>query len=285
VNVYQKLQAVQKVATYVQKDSDVKTGGGSYKAVSHDAVTAMVRPHFVEQGIIVVPRLMSSATIDTGRKTSSGNPILRFEGLYEVSFVNADDPKDAVVIPIAAHAEDQGDKAPGKALSYATKYGILKVLLLETGEDDESRYHFASEKLTADDIVLMHDNIQATNTIEDLRERIQDYLARAHEAGDASAHAKIKAWGVEKAATFGASAPNREPVKAKGNGKQPEAAKPEAVVHKPAPASMIRVILAKAKNMGVAEADLLKKHELESLEGISVDLGNLILKSMSAGAE
>ena len=40
---------------------------------------------------------------------------------------------------VEAHASDNGDKAPGKALSYATKSAILKTLSLETGENDESR--------------------------------------------------------------------------------------------------------------------------------------------------
>ncbi len=138
MNIYQKLQAVMKEVSYIKKDAEVK-GGGTYKAVTHDMVTAMVRPHFVTHGIIVVPRLVSGEVVDTGRKTSAGNPIIRYQGVYEVSFVNADDPQDVCMLPVAAHAEDQGDKAPGKALSYATKGGILKVLLLESGENDESR--------------------------------------------------------------------------------------------------------------------------------------------------
>lgn len=138
-NIYQRVQAVMKAVAYVQKDKLVSGAGGGYKAVTHDNVTATVRQHFVDHGIVVVPRLVASQTVDTGRKTSSGNPILRFEGTYEVSFVNVDEPTESIVVPVAAHADDHGDKAPGKALSYATKGAILKVLLLETGEDDESR--------------------------------------------------------------------------------------------------------------------------------------------------
>jgi hypothetical protein len=147
LNIYQKLNAVQKAVAYVKKDAEV-TGGQQYKAVSHDMVTAIVRPHFVEHGIIVVPRLISGATVDTGRKTKSGNPIIRFEGSYSVSFVNMDDATDVCDMPVAAHAEDQGDKAPGKALSYATKGAILKVLLLESGDADESRVGPAEVELT-----------------------------------------------------------------------------------------------------------------------------------------
>lgn len=140
MNIYQKLQAVMREVAYVKKDKEVKAGtGGTYNAVTHDMVTAMVRQHFVTQGIIVVPRLTRGEVVDTGRKTQGGNPIIRFEGFYDISFVNADDPSDVATVPVCAHAEDQGDKAPGKALSYATKGAILKVLMLETGDDDEGR--------------------------------------------------------------------------------------------------------------------------------------------------
>ena len=138
MNIFQKINAVMQEVTYIQKDAEV-SGGGKYKAVTHDMVTAMVRPHFVKLGIVVVPRLVAGATVDTGRKTSSGNPIIRYEATFDVSFVNMDDPADVIVVPVPAHAEDQGDKAPGKAVSYATKYAILKLLEIETGENDESR--------------------------------------------------------------------------------------------------------------------------------------------------
>jgi hypothetical protein len=60
-------------------------------------------------------------------------------GKAATAVVNIDDPTDRAVLPIEAHALDQGDKAPGKAMSYATKYAMLKLLSLETGEADEGR--------------------------------------------------------------------------------------------------------------------------------------------------
>jgi hypothetical protein len=45
----------------------------------------------------------------------------------------------AFSLVIEAHAIDQGDKAPGKALSYAKKYAVLKLLEIESGEGEEER--------------------------------------------------------------------------------------------------------------------------------------------------
>jgi len=149
-NIYQRVQAVMKAVSYVKKDKTVEGAGGGYRAVTHDQVTAIVRQHFVEHGIVVVPHLTESQTIATGRTTKAGTPIIRFEGTYSIDFVNVDEPTDKIVATTVAHAEDQGDKAPGKALSYAVKGAILKVLLLETGEDDESRVRPDEPELTED---------------------------------------------------------------------------------------------------------------------------------------
>ncbi len=135
MNIYQRVQQVMKQVAYVRKDKQVE----NYMAVTHDMVTALVRPHFVDAGIIVSPRVITGAMVDTGRKSSKGNAAMRYEGRFEVDFVNMDEPTDRITIILDAHADDYGDKAPGKALSYATKYAILKVLMLESGENEEGR--------------------------------------------------------------------------------------------------------------------------------------------------
>lgn len=135
MNIYQRVQQVMKQVAYVRKDKQVE----NYMAVTHDMVTALVRPHFVDAGIVISPRVLTGCMVDTGRKSSKGNAAMRYEGRFEVDFVNMDEPTDRITIVLDAHADDYGDKAPGKALSYATKYAILKVLMLESGENDEGR--------------------------------------------------------------------------------------------------------------------------------------------------
>jgi len=138
MNIYQRINEVRKAVAYLRKEKEV-TGAGTYKVITHDQVTAAVREHLIEQGILVVPRLMKSHVADTGTVTKNSVPIIRYEAWYDVDFVNCDEPGDKVTVPIEAHALDQGDKAPGKAISYATKYAMLKLLSIETGEDEEGR--------------------------------------------------------------------------------------------------------------------------------------------------
>jgi len=135
LNIYQRINEVRKKVDYIRKDKDVQ----NYKAVTHDAVTSELRGELIENGIIVVPRLISSTFKPTGTTTSNDVPWMMYEGWYEVDFVNMDAPEEKVTVPLESHALDYGDKAPGKATSYATKYAMLKLFSIETGESDESR--------------------------------------------------------------------------------------------------------------------------------------------------
>lgn len=142
MNLLQRINEVRKGIEYIQKDKSVSTGGGSYRAVTHDTVTALVRGHMVEHGIVMWPFLVDSQSMpyEVNAEMVRAKQF-RYEATYDFTFANIEDEKDLLVIRIQAHAMDNADKAPGKALSYATKYALLKLFNLETGEDEESRYN------------------------------------------------------------------------------------------------------------------------------------------------
>lgn len=135
MNVYQRLNEVRKAVDYAKKDKKVE----GYMAVTHDQITALTRDHFVQQGIVIVPSIVSSKVEPTGTMTAKGTPFVRYEATYEFTVINADDPQDRFSGKIESHAIDHGDKAPGKALSYAKKSFVLKLLEIESGVDDEVR--------------------------------------------------------------------------------------------------------------------------------------------------
>lgn len=137
LNLAQRINQVRRGIDYIQKDKSVSTGtSGSYKAVTHDQVTAMVRQHMIDAGIVCYPELIASASLPK----EEGSKQFRYEATYAFHFVNIDDPTDRITVTIQAHAMDNADKAPGKAISYAKKYAVLKLFEIETGEDEESRY-------------------------------------------------------------------------------------------------------------------------------------------------
>jgi len=140
-NIYQRINSVMKAVKYVQKDKSVSGGGQNYKAVTHDQAISVVRESLVENGIMIFPNQLSGEFLVMRDVNAEPQPIKMglYTGTYEINFVNIDDGSDKVTVTVQAHAADNGDKAPGKALTYATKAAILKVFSLESGEDDEGR--------------------------------------------------------------------------------------------------------------------------------------------------
>jgi len=134
-NLMQRISAIQGEVTRVDKSANVD---GKYKAVTHDDVTRMLRPLMVKHGVVSFIDCLSSQTVDTeyffGKRKA-----MRLESRFCVTYINIDNSDDRMVVIVEAHAEDTGDKNPGKACSYAQKYADLKTFRITTGEDDEQR--------------------------------------------------------------------------------------------------------------------------------------------------
>ena len=185
MNIYQRINAVRKAINYIQKDKSVSAGpAGSYRAVTHDAVTGMIRQHLVEHGIIIAPTLIDSVF----HAKEDGAKQRLYSASYDVRFINMDAPDECVTIRIEAHALDNGDKAPGKAISYATKYAILKLFNIETGEDEESRYQ--REEF---DVTPHLDKIAAADSLDSLKSEYVTAYTAAQNAGDKEASRTIMA--------------------------------------------------------------------------------------------
>jgi hypothetical protein len=162
-NIYQRLNEVRKAVQYLQKDASV-TG---YRAITHDYVTSEVRPHLIENGIMVVPRQSSYELRDTGKTTKNGIPFTNYIGVYDFDFVNIDEPQDKVTVRIGAMSEDTADKGAGGAISYAMKYAFLKLFNIETGDSEESRYEQKPDYITADQVVEIEDMIKEMGVDEE----------------------------------------------------------------------------------------------------------------------
>ena len=135
-NIYQRLAQAMGKVSYVQKS---KGGGLQYSVVTHDAVTAKVRPALLEAGIVYFPQQMEH--VQNGNRT---------EVSLVVRFVNIDQPEDYIEVPALGYGIDQQDKGPGKAVSYAVKYALLKALGLETGDDPDLQQDVKHEQFAPD---------------------------------------------------------------------------------------------------------------------------------------
>ena len=159
-NIYQRLNKIRREVEYLQKDAEV-TG---YKAITHDFVTSAIRRHLIDNGVLTIPRQTDWELSDTGKTTKSGVPFTLYIGMYEIDFVNADNPDDMITVRVGAMSEDTSDKGPGGALSYAVKYAFLKVLNIETGIDEESRHDQKPEYISDDQAIEIDDLIKETDT-------------------------------------------------------------------------------------------------------------------------
>ena len=189
LNLMQRINEIRKGIDYIQKDKVVQ--GANYKAVTHDAVTAMVRDHMVKHGVVCYPSLVASLMNPPLMNVDgTQSKQMRYEATYDFVFANVDKPEETLTIRIEAHAMDNADKAPGKALSYAKKYAILKLFEIETGEDDESRYQ--SSGLTDDRIDLLIAQIKMADG-EEKKTAYKTAISECSKAGDVDAANRIKA--------------------------------------------------------------------------------------------
>jgi hypothetical protein len=190
MNLFQRINEVRKEIAYVRKDKSVSTGKGFYMAVTHDMVTAIIREHMVTHGVVSFPSLVASQTVRLPDTNDGPAKQHRYEATYDFTFANMDDPADRLVIRIEAHAMDNADKAPGKALSYAKKYAVLKLFELETGEDEESRV--ARPEGMADNVLADYlASMDESATLDGLVKTYSRAFKAAQEAGDEEAKIKI----------------------------------------------------------------------------------------------
>lgn len=126
LNIYQRLHAIMQDIVYIKKED--KKVNNQYTFVSHDAVTAKIAESFIKHRVFGIPTYKNIKV--------NGN---RTECELDYKFINIDKPDDFIHIECAGfgHGIDNQDKGPGKAMSYAFKYAMLKVFGIETGDDPE----------------------------------------------------------------------------------------------------------------------------------------------------
>ena len=107
----------------------------------------------VKNGIVIYPEQLTGEFIIKRDLNATPAPVKMglYEGEYNVHLINIDSPEDKVTTKIIAHANDNGDKAPGKCATYAVKTVVLKMFFLETGENDESRAEETNFDTISDD--------------------------------------------------------------------------------------------------------------------------------------
>ena len=124
LNLLSRLVKAQASAKKLEKIE--KSNGLKYDYVSHDEIASEASRILTDHGILFFP------TIDKIERDGN-NTIIH----VQAAFYNADDIDQKLVTQGVGYGIDNQDKGPGKAYSYACKYILAKVLLLNTSDDIE----------------------------------------------------------------------------------------------------------------------------------------------------
>lgn len=143
LNIFQRMSAATSEISMVAKNLNVGFGKSSYKAVGEADVLAAVKPIEEKYGIysypvsreIIESGILESVSEYNGEKTTKKQFQMRVSTVYR--FVNVDKPEEYIDITTYGDGVDSQDKAPGKAMTYADKYALLKAYKIMTGDDPD----------------------------------------------------------------------------------------------------------------------------------------------------
>lgn len=144
LNIYEKMALITAEIGVVEKNLKVQVNkNSSYKAVSERDVLDAVKP--IENKYRVYSYPVSRQIIDRDvlvkeseyneTITRTNTLFMRVETVYR--FVNIDNPDEYIETTVYGDGLDTGDKATGKAMTYADKYALMKAYKLSTGDDPD----------------------------------------------------------------------------------------------------------------------------------------------------
>lgn len=122
-NIYTKMHSVMANAGYVQKE---KSKGMPYTFASHNAITEVVSKELIRVGLIILPFVKEHM--------HDGN---QHKVVMAAKIIDIDTKEEIVVGDFPGIGNDNQDKGYGKAISYAYKYILQKLFMLDIGDDEE----------------------------------------------------------------------------------------------------------------------------------------------------
>lgn len=140
MSVWEKVYAVSTEIGRVQMTLNVETGkGSSYKAISINDVVDSLTPLMAKYRLIAVPgekEIIQQEQITTTTKYGEKQQFyVRVKAEY--SIVNIDKPNERIMSCGYGDGIDSGDKATGKAITYARKYALIDAFNLSKGDDPD----------------------------------------------------------------------------------------------------------------------------------------------------
>lgn len=143
MNIYEKMLSITNEIKNVNKNLEVGVGKSSYKAVGEADILKAVKELEKKYKVYSYPvdrKVIDKEILQTrkeynGQVTEGNQLFMRLEVIYR--FVNIEKPDEFIDIKTYGDGVDTQDKAPGKAMTYADKYALMKAYKIITGEDPD----------------------------------------------------------------------------------------------------------------------------------------------------
>lgn len=144
LNIYERMSLITNEISTVAKNLKVQVNKtASYNAVSERDILDAVKPIEFKYRVYSYPYERTIIENDTltkeseynGQITKTNSLYMRVETIYR--FINIDNKDEFIDIKAYGDGIDTGDKAPGKATTYADKYALMKAYKISTGDDPD----------------------------------------------------------------------------------------------------------------------------------------------------
>jgi hypothetical protein len=126
ISLYKKLM---NITHNVQSIKQEKAKGVPYKITSWNAVHDVIKDQLLKENILIIPNV--------SEHTKEGNlTVIK----VNAKIIDCDTNDSITVGDYVGYGVDQSDKGCGKATTYAYKYLLMKLFMMEVGEDEDSEF-------------------------------------------------------------------------------------------------------------------------------------------------
>ena len=188
MNIYQKLAKIRTPVAVIKKNRK----GYGYTYVDEEEILSKITGLMGKLGVSLVPNIMPGSTVVepysyTKTKSTKDGKVyeehvneIMVHGDMEWIWVNDENPEDRVVVPWTfVGSQSDASQGFGSALTYASRYFLLKYFNVATSDDDPDNWR--TKQREAEDA---EDKLIADKIINQVHEFVTSHLAKSPEDRD-----------------------------------------------------------------------------------------------------
>ena len=181
LNIYQRLAKIRKVVEIIKKN---KKGYG-YTYVNEEMILSKITGLMDKYQISLIPEIVAgTAKADsyqysktkfdkTGKPYEERVPEVMVQGDMQYTWLCNDNPEDKVVVPwFMVGSQSDASQSFGSALTYSSRYFLLKYFNVATSDDDPDEYRRRQAEAEEEE-----DRLIAEKIINKLHTKIQEHMA------------------------------------------------------------------------------------------------------------